>query len=136
MKGFLSDLYLRPSCYECRCKNGVSHSDITIGDYWGVKEADKELDDDRGLSVVMLNTEKGQELFLHLKGLRSKQIFLDNAKRLNGGFSEHTIPHPKRNLFFSLINKKMYRVDKAVEKCLKRTLIDKIFERLKMLGNK
>lgn len=136
MKGFLSDLYLRPSCYECRCKNGVSHSDITIGDYWGVKEVDKELDDDRGLSVVMLNTEKGQELFSHLKGLRSKQIFLDNAKRLNGGFSEHTIPHPKRNLFFSLINKKMYRVDKAVEKCLKRTLIDKIFERLKMLGNK
>ena len=136
MKGFLSDLYLRPSCYECRCKNGVSHSDITIGDYWGVKEVDKELDDDRGLSVVMLNTEKGQELFLHLKGLRSKQIFLDNAKRLNGGFSEHTIPHPKRNLFFSLINKKMYRVDKAVEKCFKRTLIDKIFERLKMLGNK
>lgn len=63
MKGFLSDLYLPPSCYECRCKNGISHSDITIRDYWGVKEVDKELDDDRVLSVVMLNTEKGQEFF-------------------------------------------------------------------------
>ena len=33
MRGFLSDIYLRPSCYECKCKNGVSHSDLTIADF-------------------------------------------------------------------------------------------------------
>lgn len=136
MKGFLSDLYLRPSCYECRCKNGVSHSDITIGDYWGVKEVDKELDDDKGVSIVMLNSDKGQKIFSRLNGLHLKEISLDNAKRLNGGFCEHTIPHPKRSLFFKLINEKGYRVDKAVEKCLKRTVWDKIMSRLKMFGNK
>ena len=136
MKGFLSDLYLRPSCYECRCKNGASHSDITIGDYWGVKEVDRELDDDKGLSIVMLNSEKGQKIFSRLNGLRSKKISLDNAKRLNGGFCEHTIPHPKRTLFFKLINDKGYRVDKAVEKCLKRTIVDRILNRLKVFENK
>lgn len=43
MKGFLSNVYLRPSCYTCKCKNGKSHSDLTIGDYWGAKVANKEL---------------------------------------------------------------------------------------------
>ena len=131
MKGFLSDLYLRPSCYECKCKNGASYSDITIGDYWGVKEVDQELDDDKGLSIVMLNTLKGQKFFSCLEGLRSKKILLDDAKRLNGGFCEHTIPHPKRGKFFELINDKGYRVDRAVEKCLKRSIVDKILNRLK-----
>lgn len=136
MKGFLSDLYLRPSCYECKCKYGVSRSDITIGDYWGVKEVDKELDDDKGVSIVMLNSDKGQKIFSRLNGLHLKEISLDNAKRLNGGFCEHTNPHPKRSLFFKLINDKGYRVDKAVEKCLKRTLADRILNRLKVFGNK
>jgi len=136
MKGFLSDLYLRPSCYECRCKNGASHSDITIGDYWGVKEVDRDLDDDKGLSIVMLNSEKGQNVFSHLNGLRSKKIPLDNAKRLNGGFCEHTIPHPKRTLFFKLINDKGYRVDKAVEKCLIRTVADKIRDKINVFADR
>lgn len=35
MKGFLKNLYLRPSCYNCPCRNFKSGSDITIGDYWG-----------------------------------------------------------------------------------------------------
>ncbi len=136
MRGFLSDIYLRPSCYECKCKNGASHSDITIGDYWGVKEVDKDLDDDKGLSIVMLNSEKGREAFSHLNGLRSRGITLDDAKRLNGGFCEHTTPHPKRGAFFWLINDKGYRVDEAVEKCLRRTFKDKILGRLRMFFNK
>ena len=136
MKGFLSDLYLRPACYECRCKNGASQSDITIGDYWGVKEVDKELDDDKGLSIVMLNSGKGQELFIHLDGLRLKEISLEDAKRLNGGFCEHIIPHPKRGKFFRLVNDKGYRVDKAVEKCLTRTIADKFVDKLKSIYKK
>lgn len=133
MKGFLCDLYLRPSCYECKSKNGASKSDITIGDYWGVKEVDKELDDDKGLSIVMLNTQKGQTFFMQLKGLYSKEISLEDAKRLNGGFCEHTIPHPKRKTFFRLVKGKGYRVDDAVEKCLTRTILDRIFDKLKSI---
>lgn len=33
MKGFLSDLYLRPSCYQCTARSGKSGSDITIADF-------------------------------------------------------------------------------------------------------
>jgi hypothetical protein len=61
MKGFLNNLYLRPSCYKCPARK--SGSDITIGDYWGIQNIIHELDDDKGVSLVMINTQKGKFLY-------------------------------------------------------------------------
>ncbi|WP_238915428.1 Coenzyme F420 hydrogenase/dehydrogenase, beta subunit C-terminal domain [Clostridium sp. YIM B02555] len=63
MKGFLHDLYLRPSCYECKAKNFTSNSDISLADYWGVEKKHSEFNDDKGISLVLVNTEKGKEIF-------------------------------------------------------------------------
>lgn len=35
MQGFLSDIYLRPSCYACQNKGEHRFSDLTLADYWG-----------------------------------------------------------------------------------------------------
>lgn len=59
MRGFLADLYLRPSCYACPAKELNSGSDLTIGDFWGIENFFPEFDDDCGVSVVLLNTERG-----------------------------------------------------------------------------
>ena len=50
MKGFLANLYLRPSCTTCRFKSGRCGSDITLGDYWGVQNEHPQLDDEKGIS--------------------------------------------------------------------------------------
>lgn len=63
MKGFLNDLYLRPSCYECKAKNFSSSSDISLADYWGVEKRHLEFSDDKGTSLVLINTKKGKEVF-------------------------------------------------------------------------
>lgn len=60
MRGFLCDLYLRPSCHACPAKAGRSGADITLGDYWGISSLMPELDDDRGISALTVNTEKGR----------------------------------------------------------------------------
>ena len=61
MMGYLdSNLYVRPSCSECIFKGAERISDITLGDFWGVKAA---LDDDQGTSMVRINTMKGEDLF-------------------------------------------------------------------------
>lgn len=39
-------------------KNGASHSDMTIADYWAAKVVDKDFDDDKGLGLVILYSEK------------------------------------------------------------------------------
>ena len=60
MKGFLSNFYLRPSCYACSVRTGKSGSDITIADFWGVQNYYPEFDDDRGVNLVLVNTDKGR----------------------------------------------------------------------------
>jgi len=58
MKGFLADLYLRPSCYACPSKCGKSDSDITIGDLWGAPSIIGNEDDDKGTSLVLINKDR------------------------------------------------------------------------------
>ena len=65
MKGFCSDLYLRPSCHNCPTRNFKSDSDITLGDFWGLgKEAsDKDIPEHKnGISCVLPITDKGMIL--------------------------------------------------------------------------
>ena len=61
MQAFLSDLSLRPSCFGCQAKAGMSGSDLTIGDYWGIGKVLPGFDDDTGASVVIAYTKKGEE---------------------------------------------------------------------------
>ena len=65
MRAFLADYILRPSCYACPSKSGKSGSDITIGDLWGVDRFNPSIDDDKGLSLVMLHNEKSKEIFVN-----------------------------------------------------------------------
>ncbi len=63
MQGFLRNLYLRDSCYLCTSNNFTSTSDITLGDYWGIEDIHPEFNDDKGISLVLINSEKGKQLF-------------------------------------------------------------------------
>ena len=102
MRAFLSDLILRPSCYECKAKAGRSGSDITIADFWGVQDVLPDFDDDMGVSLVLVN-KSGSPFVYMLNGMISHKIDISAAKRYNGGFSEKTKQHPKRTLFFSML---------------------------------
>ena len=59
MKAFLADIDLLDSCYSCKFKSPRHKSDITVADYWGIDKINPEIDDDKGLSLVLVNTEKG-----------------------------------------------------------------------------
>lgn len=61
MRGFLANLYTRPSCQVCPAKQLKSGSDIILGDFWGINSLMPEIDDDKGISVVIVNTQKGSE---------------------------------------------------------------------------
>lgn len=65
-KGFIGkrSLFFRESCYNCSFKDFPRFSDISLGDFWGVK---KKYDNDKGTSVVMLNSSKGENLFELIK---------------------------------------------------------------------
>lgn len=64
MKGFLADLFLRPSCHHCPTKNIKSGSDITIADFWKIEDIIPDINSiDNGVSCLLLNTTNGINLF-------------------------------------------------------------------------
>lgn len=64
---FGSDLALRPSCYCCKFACIRRPSDLTIGDFWGVEKVIPKLDDNKGVSLVILSTLAGKILFEKIK---------------------------------------------------------------------
>lgn len=62
MQMFLRDYCLRPSCYECAAKD-IKMSDITIADFWGIDDIVPKVNDNKGISLVLIRTEKGQLIF-------------------------------------------------------------------------
>ena len=62
-KGFINNYYLRPSCFECNFKGLKRCSDITIGDFWAVKEYYPEFYSCFGTSAVIIRSNKAYRLF-------------------------------------------------------------------------
>lgn len=57
-----ADIY-RDCCYRCPFSRRERVGDVTIGDFWGIEKFHPEMYDRRGVSAVLVNTEKGAELF-------------------------------------------------------------------------
>lgn len=60
---FYSHNVLRPSCYHCPYKSTIHPGDITIADYWGIDKAAPGFNDDKGVSLILINNEKGKKIF-------------------------------------------------------------------------
>lgn len=63
LKAYLADLCLRPSCYRCSFKTARRASDLTLADYWSIERVHPEMAGQKGVSLVLLQSEKGKELF-------------------------------------------------------------------------
>lgn len=130
MRGFLANIYLRPSCYGCASKNGVSHSDLTIGDFWGINRIMPDFDDDKGISVVMINTIGGGRIFDRLK-FETRNSSLSVAKQYNGGFNDKLSPHPERTLFFRQYEKGNRTIERMVCSILNAPLHRRAIDQVK-----
>jgi len=107
MKGFLQNLYLRPSCYFCPARSFKSGSDITFADYWGVQDIVPFFDDDKGVSLVMVNSTKGEDLLAELS-LDTVKTTLNEAMRSNPSIKESPEIPDCRGEFFSRFGKEPF----------------------------
>lgn len=67
--GFAFEHMKEASCYSCKYKGDDHMSDITIGDAWGLNEADPAYNH-LGTSVAFVHTEKGDQLIRELKDVK------------------------------------------------------------------
>lgn len=128
MRAFLRDMILRPSCYVCPSKSGKSASDITIADYWGIQNVCPEIDDDKGTSLVMVNTKKGKDVYDSLDVHSVETGIREEAKRVNGGFLETIPQHPNRSLFFKELDRAESVID-LIDECTNPSLMERIKQR-------
>lgn len=107
---FLSNATLRPSCYHCPSKNGRSKSDLTIADFWGIEGVHPVFDDNKGVGLLIVNTEKGQ-CAIDNKSISLLETTLSDATRCNPSYY-HSVSKPwERRLCFWLINQTNWSIN-------------------------
>lgn len=120
MQGFLKNIYLRPSCYKCKFSTLPRNADISIGDFWGVEKKYEEFRDDKGTSILLLNTNKGYEIFDKIK---SKVYYKENcdlefAIENNPCICGHVEEPKTRKNFFKKLDEESF--DKLIIKSIKK----------------
>ena len=115
--GYLqSGNFARPSCYQCTFKGFPQKADITLADFWGIEKVDPSMDQDKGTSLVMVNSDKGQALFDRIKDkIEWKQFTMRDAEAGNPALnSSLESAKPNRDAFFEALDKLPF--DKVAEK--------------------
>lgn len=108
MSLFLDNICLRPSCHDCRYKSMDRPSDITLGDCWGIEKTHPEIDDDKGTSIAVVHTERGEYLFSRIEDLTdSYQASLDFLLPPNADSRKSVGMHKNRGLLFKMIAHKV-----------------------------
>jgi len=99
MKLFVGDYISRPSCSDCKFKGYRRVSDMTLGDFWGIWDIDPQMDDDKGTSVVLIQSEKGKFLWNETGDrIKYKEVSLEQASQQNLSMLNASKAKPNRDV--------------------------------------
>ena len=104
--------FTRPSCYDCHFKGFPQKADITLADFWGIENLDKSMDQDRGTSLVMINSDKGMNLFESIKEcIEWRQFSMEDARKENPAMETSLEPaKSNRDQFFQALDKESFDI--------------------------
>lgn len=98
-KVFYQHIMFRHSCGKCHFCNTKRPSDITIADFWGWEKTGSDINqDDKGLNLVLVNTEKGKQIFEAIK-YRLDVIEATPESYMQPNLQHPSVIHPKRMQF-------------------------------------
>ena len=103
---FLWGYSQRNVCFECKYANQKRIGDITIGDFWGIDRILPEINDNKGVSLVLCNTQKGFNVinkinnFVDIKKECDYDKMLNAVKDINWALYKPGIKPKNRDVFF------------------------------------
>ena len=130
MKLFLQDLILRPSCYQCPTKGGKSQSDLTIADFWGIERCYPDIDDDRGVGLIMINSNKGLQIMSCLQ-LELQEVSFSDAIKGNPAYINSASEPKNRKKCFCLLNCTNKSLDKVIEILFRPAFVIRVKQKIK-----
>lgn len=112
-KSMFNTYNMRQSCFVCPFKNRTRAADITLADCWGANKQAQEIDDNKGLSSVVIHSEKGLQLWEAVSGrVDQKELTLEEIVSGNINMVENrTCDQVNRAKFYRLLN--IGKIDKA-----------------------
>lgn len=131
MRGYFKNMTVKPACHKCNFRNFKCGSDITLGDFWGAEIEAKNIDDDKGLSLVICNSSAGLKAIENL----SSDIYLENVDFDKATFYNQSLfssfkANPLKDDFFEYGNK--YGYNKAFTKYCKQKWYEYLIKNIRM----
>ena len=99
LRGFLQNLYLRPSCHACHFCKQNRPTDITLADFWGVAKELPEAYDGKGTSLLFIHSERGKRAFSQLD-VRKWPVEFARGVKHNPSMIAPVKPSGRRTTFF------------------------------------
>lgn len=104
LKAFLGRMMLRPSCYVCMATNGRSGADITLGDFWGIENVCPSMDDNRGITLILVHTKRGSSCMTEtIARVALVEVPWQQAVAANPSYCAPRSMNPKRKRFMRLL---------------------------------
>lgn len=131
---FYTNCFFRESCYVCPFASVHRVSDITLGDLWGWENIDKTLnDDDRGVSLVFINNDRGVRLLDNAKvSIWIQQVELKQCLQRN--LIEPTpVPYYKKDLIKRYLSK---GIEDVLNYVLHPTIVQRIIRKVNKIWTK
>ena len=115
MSLFLNNKSQRSSCFHCPFTTTSRQGDISLGDFWGIGKAMPKWDDDKGISMVLVNNAKGQQMFSEIKDvINAIECDINTAINGNKVLCQNISGEQRRNKFYD--DYKKYGYDVAIHK--------------------
>lgn len=126
MRGFLGGFSLKSACYNCHFRNFTSGSDIILGDFWGA-EVELPDDDNKGISAILVNTEKGM-LMLDNCRLERSSVEIETVIKYNKSLVKSAVPNLQKEQFYACAEQD------GLEAAIKTYLEESTLQRFKRRG--
>lgn len=118
MQIFLRNIALRESCYNCKFKKILRNSDFTIADFWGINTINPEFNDEKGVSALIINSNKGLEIFDNIKNkLEYTSQKIENIVKYNLCIKNSSARDKDRDIFIKELEENGF--DFVIKKYLK-----------------
>lgn len=134
---YFNNYILRLSCHECKYSNFNRPGDITLGDYWGIEKKYSNFDDDKGVSLVLVNTEKGLDIWNLMKE-KVEYIEIKQDECIQPNLCSPSVKNSNREKFWKAYNKlgfvytgKRFRIIKSGKMFKLIFLFDRIKRKIK-----
>lgn len=130
MRGYLEGpLYLRPSCHTCKYKTLPRYSDVSLGDFWGIEKIKLHLDQDKGTSIFMVNSNKAKIMLNQIKSnlvyenALVDDIYLGNTALTESALLSEKLKEKREQFFKHYLEEDFFEL---VERVLSKTFKEKL----------